>query len=321
MDTIAKLRDTELHKVSAPTAIAMHAALEKKRSSILEVPRKTFKYGPTDRHKLDVYYPCRRDHFIDTAPILIFIYGGGFDSGERAFPAPFDLAYACVGSYFARQGFLTVIPDYRLAPRARFPDCAEDVRDAVDWVVHNPNRLTIPGSSIPDMNSLFIMGHSAGAVHLSTMLLLPEILSRTTWCSRISGIILNGGAYHFHEKECGYPGTHAVVQYWGGWEEARMNVPYALLCRAPLPIIGSLPKILIVEAEREPSWVLVAGKDFLSKLEERSMRRIPKVTARGHNHVSSNWTLGTGQGEEWAEKVGEWMKLNRPAPQPLVCRL
>jgi acetyl esterase/lipase len=61
---------------------------------------------------------------------LIFLHGGGFvrgDKGDRD----------NVGYYFARQGLVVIVPNYRLAPDHRWPAGAEDaVAVAVyRWVV------------------------------------------------------------------------------------------------------------------------------------------------------------------------------------------
>ncbi|TFK38475.1 alpha/beta hydrolase domain-containing protein [Crucibulum laeve] len=307
MEAVSRLKATEIQRIAVPTVGGFHPFLEAKRSEILEVPRRTFKYGETERHKLDVYYPIGLDANY-TAPVLVFIYGGGFNSGERTFPEPFDLGYACLGAYFARQGFVTVIPDYRLVPHVKFPGPAEDVRDAIEWIVNNPNNLMIPNSPIPNADLLFVMGHSAGAAHVATMLLLPEILASTDLNSRISGVILNGGGYHFRSLTSDHPSAPIIAQYWGSLEESHQNDVWALLERAPSLTIDELPKILLVEAEREPDWLKAVGKDFKDALEARTGLRIRKIIAAGHNHISPNWALSTGQGEEWAENVVEWMK-------------
>ena len=38
------------------------------------------------------------------APILVFVYGGGWASGDRVFPPPYDLGYTNVGAFFAKKG-------------------------------------------------------------------------------------------------------------------------------------------------------------------------------------------------------------------------
>src|SRR5690606_40595089 len=61
-------------------------------------------YADGLRHKLDVYAPEQRGA---AAPVVFFIYGGGWNRGERS-------DYQFVGRALAARGFVTVIADYRL---------------------------------------------------------------------------------------------------------------------------------------------------------------------------------------------------------------
>ena len=63
-------------------------------------------YADGTRHKLDVYAPEQRGA---PAPVVFFIYGGGWNRGERS-------DYQFVGRALASRGFVTVIADYRLVP-------------------------------------------------------------------------------------------------------------------------------------------------------------------------------------------------------------
>src|SRR5688572_1446137 len=73
------------------------------RSAVYDLP-----YGPAERHRLDVYPADGPD-----APVLLFVHGGGFVSGDKRGDPWF---YGNVGRYFAAHGFLTVVANYRLAP-------------------------------------------------------------------------------------------------------------------------------------------------------------------------------------------------------------
>jgi acetyl esterase/lipase len=104
-------------------------------------------YGPGPRGRLDVYRPARGE---GPAPVVVFFYGGGWDSGRK------DL-YAFVGRALARRGLVAVIPDYRVYPEARWPDFVQDSAKAVAWArVHAAEHGGDPGE-------LYLMGHSAGA--------------------------------------------------------------------------------------------------------------------------------------------------------------
>ncbi len=67
-------------------------------------------YADGPRHKLDIYAPEQRGA---PAPVVFFIYGGGWNRGERS-------DYQFVGRALAARGFVTVIADYRLVPEVQY---------------------------------------------------------------------------------------------------------------------------------------------------------------------------------------------------------
>lgn len=116
-------------------------------------------YGALARQKLDVYVPLSAADG-DPLPVVVFFYGGGWAAGERA-------EYLFVAEAITSQGFVAVLPDYRIHPEARFPNFVLDGASAVRWVRDNVARFG------GDPRRLFLMGHSAGA-HLAAMLTLDR---------------------------------------------------------------------------------------------------------------------------------------------------
>ncbi|MBA1146339.1 alpha/beta hydrolase [Ectothiorhodospiraceae bacterium WFHF3C12] len=114
-------------------------------------------YGELERQRLDVYVP---DGVAGAAPVVVFFYGGGWREGERD-------GYRFMGQALSSQGYVVVIPDYRLYPEVRFPSFIEDGALAVAWT-----RRNIAGYG-GDVENLFLMGHSAGA-HMAALLTLDD---------------------------------------------------------------------------------------------------------------------------------------------------
>nr|MBA2636542.1 alpha/beta hydrolase [Sphingomonas sp.] len=85
-------------------------------------------YGPDARQALDVWTPRRTDQ--RPLPVVIFFYGGGWSEGSAA-------DYGFAGAAYAANGFIAVVPDYRLVPSVRFPAFVEDGALAVKWVRDN----------------------------------------------------------------------------------------------------------------------------------------------------------------------------------------
>jgi acetyl esterase/lipase len=104
------------------------------------------RYAFGERRQLDVYAPDGPA----SAPVVVFLYGGGWRDGQRS-------QYRFVAAALAARGFLTVVPDYRLFPAVRFPAFLRDNAAAVAWTKANIARYG------GDPHRIFLMGHSAGA--------------------------------------------------------------------------------------------------------------------------------------------------------------
>jgi acetyl esterase/lipase len=133
---------------------------------------------------LDVYTPAHADR----APVVVFLYGGSWQQGQTL---PKE-DYKFVGEALAEQGFVTVIPDYRLYPQVKFPGFLYDCAAAVAWA---HARAAAYGG---DPGKLVLLGHSAGAYNAAMLALDPEYLRQAgadrAW---LRGMIGLAGPYDF----------------------------------------------------------------------------------------------------------------------------
>jgi acetyl esterase/lipase len=119
-------------------------------------------YGPLARQGVDVYTPKQAAE--QPRAVVIFFYGGGWQTGSKG-------EYRFAGEALAAQGFVAVVPDYRVYPEVRFPLFLEDGAGAVRWVHDHIQEFG------GDPQRVFLMGHSAGA-HIAAMLALdPRYLA------------------------------------------------------------------------------------------------------------------------------------------------
>ncbi len=118
-------------------------------------------YGPDPRQKLDIYAPTDP---ASVRGVIAFNYGGSWNSGARG-------EYGFVGKAFASRGYVTVIFDYRLVPRFRYPVFVEDTAKAVAWTHRN---IAAYGG---DPRKLYVVGHSAGAYSAMMVTVAPEFLA------------------------------------------------------------------------------------------------------------------------------------------------
>ncbi|WP_051631110.1 alpha/beta hydrolase [Afifella pfennigii] len=137
-----------LAALSSPRALWRHSALH---LADLVTPQNGYHlerdlaYGALHRQRLDFYRAAKSR---PGAPLLVFFYGGGWHSGEKA-------SYRFVGQALAASGYDTAIPDYRLYPQVRFPAFMEDAAAAVGFLAQSHGH----GAGRP----IILMGHSAGA--------------------------------------------------------------------------------------------------------------------------------------------------------------
>ena len=137
-------------------------------------------YGEGPRRKLDVYAPLNAVK--RPMPVIVFIYGGSWANGTRE-------GYHFAARALAAQGFLTVVPDYRLVPEVHFPGFIEDCAEAVRWTRARAHDYG------GDPDRIVLVGHSAGAYNAAMLALDPKFLGRDR--AAIKGFAGLAGPYDF----------------------------------------------------------------------------------------------------------------------------
>lgn len=134
------------------------------------------------RQTLDVYVP---EDKAAGAPVVVFFYGGSWQSGDKD-------GYRFVGQALASRGFIAVLPDYRLYPPTTFPGFVEDAAQAVAWA--QAHAADYGG----DASNLFLAGHSAGA-HIAAMLATDGryLAAAGSAKSALAGFVGMAGPYDF----------------------------------------------------------------------------------------------------------------------------
>ena len=139
-------------------------------------------YGTDPRNALDIYRP--RDQS-GLAPVVVFFYGGSWNSGSRQ-------DYAFVGEALAARGIVAVLADYRLYPQVRYPAFLEDAAQAVAWTLKEIGRYG------GDPKRVFVMGHSAGAYNAAMVALDQRWLgAQGSSIGALRGLIGLAGPYDF----------------------------------------------------------------------------------------------------------------------------
>ena len=116
-------------------------------------------YGDDPRQKFDLYGP-QWTPGQPALPVIVFFYGGGWDSGSRTL-------YGWAAQALAARGFLVALPDYRVVPQVVFPAFIEDAAAAT------AKAADVAAQYGGDPARLGVLGHSAGA-HLAMMIALDR---------------------------------------------------------------------------------------------------------------------------------------------------
>jgi acetyl esterase/lipase len=296
-------------QVIGPTYDIYRPLVQKNASNIESTSRESHSYGADPRQQLDIYTPSPSGPSVtgENRPILVFMYGGAFANGDKV-KADAPLFYTNFGYFFAENlGLESIIMDYRLIKHgAKFPTGAEDLDCALNWI---DQRYA------GQKRDVFVLGNSAGGMNVANWLFEPAFQqSRRRLIAgsdniKLSGIILLGALYHFQysspilrENLAGYLG-----------DKLDENSPVASLKRCEE--VGELasaiwPRILILDSELDQPDIVKASQDFMALLKEPGSLDVTYDSLKGHNHISPPLALGTGiaREEEWAKKVGSWVK-------------
>lgn len=246
----------------------------------------------------------------------MFLYGGGLVRGEKINPNFAEgLVYRNLGHFFAQElGTPVVIIDYRLLSHgAVFPSGGSDLANAIDWISGHFQE------EHPQGLDLFIMGNSAGGIHLSTFLLAPDfapkrrqIIKPSEPTTRLQGAILLSVPFHFGQADASR--QDVLATYFKG--DPQSLSPYGLLKsgiqNGSIQDLKDLPVLSITGSLDPEDEILVPNKDFQDEWQksESIKSRIQVVSIEGHNHISPVLSLGTGvEAEEaWGQHVVDFIK-------------
>lgn len=224
-------------------------------------------YGPDPRQRLDLYGGGG-----DPRPVVLFVHGGGFLVGDKGGPVEkggSGWANAHVGRWAAANGLVGAVMNYRLAPAHMWPSGAEDVSLAVDWLRANAARHG------GDPERIFLLGTSAGAVHVSAFL-----RERENHAQLVRGAALLSGLYGFT------PLDPRDMLYYGPQDCYELRMPLGAIMATNLPL-------LVACAEFDPPRFQA---EWCSLLHARLGRhgKLPRACyVSGHNHYSAALHLGT----------------------------
>ncbi len=166
--------------VACAPMTALNAVVPKRSQLTADVA-----YGGNPRQKLDIYRPAATAPRVGY-PMVVFFYGGSWNSGDRA-------DYKFVGEALASRGVMTLVADYRLYPEVTYPDFLEDSARALAYGLREAEALGA------DPARVFVMGHSAGGYNAAMLALDSRWLNgQGQDPKQLAGWIGLAGPYDFY---------------------------------------------------------------------------------------------------------------------------
>ena len=169
--------------IDPPKTAALYAPLQQKEPYQSVKIGRDVKYGAADRNLLDIFAPGTA---ASPRPVLIFVHGGAYVGGNKR-RTPTSPFYDNIMLWAVKNGFVGVNVTYRLAPKAPWPAGAQDLATAVRWI---SDKIGQRGG---DPARIYLMGHSAGAVHVSSYVSHPEF--HEVKGGGLAGAIMVSGIY------------------------------------------------------------------------------------------------------------------------------
>lgn len=231
-------------------------------------------YGEHPRQRMDVYFPenSERDR-----PVLLFLHGGGFIRGDKA-------DRANIGWWGARQGFVTALANYRLAPEAQWPSGAHDVVAACQYLMEFSSGYG------GNPKSMVLAGESAGAAHVAAAVLIQAFQKPKL---QIAGAFLLSGPYDAQLERMArgplsIPTPDPRNDAYFGTERANWADSSIIECvdAAPFPLVIGL-------AEHDLPQMQVQAGALFSRLVTRHGFQPDWLVVPEHNHFSAAAALGT----------------------------
>ena len=176
-----------LHFIHAPVAVLAQANAQPSTALL----KTTFIYKTVG--DLPIHVDVHRRAGTASRPVVVWIHGGALIVGSRT-QVPKNLLELC-----AREDYVLVSIDYRLAPEVKIPEIASDVEDAFRWLHREGPRLFHA-----DCSRIVVAGGSAGGylTMLSGSLVTPRPTALVAYWGYgdLDGAWATGASEHYRTK-------------------------------------------------------------------------------------------------------------------------
>lgn len=227
-------------------------------------------------HLLDVYVPADKP---ERAAVVLQIHGGGWFTGhkrQQALPMLLQLA---------ARGFVCVSINYRLSPRATWPEHLIDAKLALAWIRRN---IAEYGG---DPDYVLVTGGSAGG-HIAAMVALTANDPRyqpgfAEVDTSVRACVPFYGVYDFTDRHK-HQRTKAMQRLVAGWvlKKRLSESPQAFDDASPMThISGNAPPFFVIQGTADTIVSVEDARAFASMLREQSREPVVYAELPGAHHA------------------------------------
>ncbi|MBK5289641.1 MAG: alpha/beta hydrolase [Acidimicrobiia bacterium] len=250
------------------------------RPQAVEVRRNiTFARAGGSELRLDVYSPVDPPAPGVRRPALVQVHGGGWVIGFK------DRQGQLLMRHLAARGWVCFNVDYRLSPRATFPDHLVDVKRAVAWIREHADEYGI------DPGFVAITGGSAGG-HLTALTALtandpkyqPGFESADT---SVQAAVPFYGVYDFTNRNQVWPEDTLPRFLEPIVMKAHLaDAPEAFAAASPIDQVRpDAPPFFVIHGELDVLAPIEDARDFVTRLRAVSKSPVYYLEMRGAQHA------------------------------------
>ena len=235
-----------------------------------------FAQGGRKELKLDVFRHKSRP---TGRPAILYVHGGAWmisNRDEQGLPLMHEMV---------ARGWVGVNADYRLSPRATFPDHLVDVKRAIAWVREHAGEIGV------DPSFIALAGGSAGA-HLAALAALtandpryqPDFEGADT---SVQACVPIYGIYDVLDRE-EHHGSRDFVKYFGRFvmKSTPENDPDRWRAASPIDQVSpSAPPFLVIHGAHDTLAPVATARAFAHKLREVSKEPVGYAELPGTQHA------------------------------------
>lgn len=207
--------------------------------------------------RLDVYQP----ESARNCPVLIYVYGGSWNSGNKELYAP-------MAQRLLPEGLVLVLPDYAAYPAARFPQPVREIAAAIAWTL---DHIQDYGG---DPRRVVLAAQSAGAQIALTALLDPQWLAPYGHrAGDVRGFVGISGVYDV-AAEAQFARKHAryIASVMGG--------PANFAAASPMSFVtAETPPSLLIHGDADTTVPMSQSVEFHARLQAAG---VPSEFVRYH---------------------------------------